>query len=87
MLSKCANPGCSRPFRYLHQGRLFRLETEVNGAASSFGSDPDLKKHRQLEFFWLCDECAARMTLGFEKGFGITVKPVASPKVRAQVAA
>jgi len=31
MLSKCANPGCSASFLYLHQGKLFRLETNGNG--------------------------------------------------------
>lgn len=23
MIAKCANPDCSNPFRYLHEGRLF----------------------------------------------------------------
>ena len=27
MLSKCANPGCAATFLYLHQGKLFRLDT------------------------------------------------------------
>ena len=86
MLSKCANPGCSRPFRYLHQGKLFRMETEVGDNERSFGSDPDVKKHRRLEFFWLCEECALKMTLAFQKGAGVIVKPMA-PKVRVHFAA
>jgi hypothetical protein len=52
MLSKCANPGCPAPFLYLHQGRLFRFD---------FGSDsPAGQSGRNLEFFWLCDQCATK---------------------------
>ena len=29
MLSKCANPQCRAAFLYLHQGKLFRIETEA----------------------------------------------------------
>jgi len=29
MLSKCANPGCSQPFRYLGEGRLFQVERNI----------------------------------------------------------
>lgn len=79
MLSKCANPVCSEPFRYLRHGKLFRLETGMerrNGP--SFGEDPTVKKPvRRTEYFWLCDECAARMTLVFTKGMGITARPLA----------
>src|ERR1043165_7025326 len=28
MVTKCANPACSALFRYLHGGRLYRLEVE-----------------------------------------------------------
>ena len=28
MLSKCANPECSAKFRYLHDGKVFRLELD-----------------------------------------------------------
>ena len=27
MLSKCANPGCLATFLYLHEGKLFRVDT------------------------------------------------------------
>ena len=50
MLSKCANPKCAASFRYLHEGRLFRVELE--------------SESRKFEYFWLCDECARIMTLG-----------------------
>ena len=35
MLSKCANPGCPATFLYLHQGKLFRLDTSVEILAVS----------------------------------------------------
>ena len=65
MLSKCANPGCSKHFLYLHEGKLFRMETEIGGdKGPSFDADDSpIRKHRHLEFFWLCAECAARMTV------------------------
>ncbi|HZQ92406.1 MAG TPA: hypothetical protein VFA60_11480 [Terriglobales bacterium] len=31
MLSKCANPGCSAKLRYLNQGKIFRVESDVQG--------------------------------------------------------
>ncbi len=78
MVSKCANPGCSAPFLYLHQGKLFRMEAnagEANGSAS--GADPASKKpSRRIEFYWLCNDCAAAMTLTYDKSIGVTTKPL-----------
>ena len=85
MLSKCANPGCTASFLYLHQGKLFRLETEDTGDGPdlSFGEDPGVKKSaRRIEFFWLCNDCAAAMTLAFKKGVGVTTKPLALAKAQ-----
>jgi hypothetical protein len=85
LVSKCANPGCLAPFRYLHEGKLFRRETDADDCPDlSFGADSGLRKPpRRIEFFWLCNDCAAAMTLTFEKGAGVTTKPMA----RAQTAA
>jgi hypothetical protein len=85
MVSKCANPGCSTPFRYLHEGKLFRLQTEAAPAGGpTFGADPDVKKPpRHIEFFWLCDHCAGSMTLIFDRNVGLMVKPL----TRTQTAA
>src|SRR4029450_4799362 len=54
MLGKCSNPSCSAPFRYLRDGKLFRLE-----------ADPRLRtsKPNKLEYFWLCDGCSPGMSL------------------------
>jgi hypothetical protein len=54
MLGKCTNPSCSVPFRYLRDGRLFRLEADPRFRTS---------KPYKLEFFWLCDRCSPRMSL------------------------
>ncbi len=74
MLSKCANPGCSNRFLYLHQGKVFLFDAE-SMADSVFL--PELKKPaRRLEHFWLCKDCASKMTLAFRPGVGIITKPV-----------
>jgi len=47
MVSKCANPNCSAPFLYLHQGKLFRLETDAQDPVA----DAAMKKFsRRTEF-------------------------------------
>jgi hypothetical protein len=59
MLSKCANPGCPAPFLFLHQGKLFRLDTNTEVPASD--ATPEMKKlARRIEFFWLCNQEGGR---------------------------
>lgn len=84
MLSKCANPGCPAPFLYFHQGKLFRIELETAGTQ---GLDLDTRRaRRRLEYFWLCDECAATLTLTFTKGVGVIATPVRRPVTQTQMA-
>ena len=82
MISKCANPACWNRFLYLHTGRLFRferrpldkhsLDKEQKGASLAEGSAASLRKDsRSVEFFWLCDDCAAVMTLVYQTGIGV----------------
>lgn len=65
MLSKCANPKCHAVFRYLHEGKLFESHVRpfddpaVNISVERPGEIPS----RKIEFFWLCAECASKMTL------------------------
>jgi hypothetical protein len=75
MVSKCANPDCGAPFLYFHKGKLFRLETESGlDRRRAMGDDDGAKKVlRHLEFYWLCENCAASMTLAYKKEEGITV--------------
>jgi len=78
MLSKCANPECSANFRYLHQGKLFRIETSVglDHRRANLGSDDDKKKPlRRLEFYWLCEDCTKKMTVILDKETGVSVRP------------
>jgi hypothetical protein len=81
MLSKCSNPDCPTLFRYLHEGKLFRIELDIaKEDGATFGSDPELKKPvRRTEFFWLCSECSVEMTLDFQKGVGIKTRPLRRP--------
>lgn len=75
MVSKCANPGCSASFRYLHSGQLFRIEKPAKNTSPAVEEDGMRKPLRRLEFFWLCDSCAGRMTLTFDGSVGVSVRP------------
>ncbi len=60
MISRCENPECGRPFKYLHQGKVFILqqESEVQGA------------HADLieKLYFLCADCARTHTIVFRDG-------------------
>ncbi|MGA8310199.1 MAG: hypothetical protein WB755_09235 [Terriglobales bacterium] len=75
MLSKCANPGCPAPFLYLHQGKLFRMDTNSEVPLTNAATD-GRRLARRLEFFWLCDQCAVLVTLNYRKGVGVTAVPL-----------
>lgn len=64
MLSKCFNPGCSTPFRYLRDGRIYQLDLPVNTAGSA----------RRRELFWLCGDCCTTLTVVVKEGAG-AVRP------------
>jgi hypothetical protein len=62
MVSKCVNPFCHHPFRYLSQGKLFIIEFPHNAVSRL--------THRHLaarEHFWLCAECARLMTVAVRR--------------------
>jgi hypothetical protein len=88
MVSKCANPECSAPFLYFHRGRLFRLETEGRqDRRRNLGGETGAGKPlRRIEFYWLCQDCAEKMTLAFDRTTGISVRPRAAT-ANAQAAA
>ena len=87
MLSKCANPGCPAPFRKLREGKLFNVEV----ASSNGGQRPvessqfRVREQRRVEFYWLCNRCAATLTLAYDREHGIITVPLpkkmASPAV------
>lgn len=70
MLHKCANPQCANPFRKLTQGKLFLVETDRHNLAPE-PVDWRRQSHRKIEYFWLCDQCAPRLTLAYESGRGV----------------
>ena len=72
MLTKCANPGCFNHFLYMNEGKVFRFEQRCK-SHGDFGSDPTQKIARTVEFFWLCSNCAATMTVVFRNEIGIAV--------------
>jgi hypothetical protein len=61
MVSKCANPSCLAPFRYLHEGRIFTVRASA-------------AEHRHevsdaiVERYWLCSSCSNSMTLVLQSG-------------------
>jgi hypothetical protein len=64
MVAKCANPSCSKAFRYLHEGKLYRLKTgQPNGQSS----------YQRSEWFWLCDDCVRKVALRVEVGNVVTM--------------
>lgn len=73
MIAKCANPVCSTPFRYLHEGRLFRFDRGRIGEGPFLSFDATQQEpSKRVEFFWLCDQCSSKMTLTYRKGIGVT---------------
>lgn len=67
MLAKCVNASCSVPFRYLEEGRLFRLESELPVGP---------RNREKSEYFWLCAACSRTMTLRLDEHLGIAVAPL-----------
>ncbi len=73
MLSKCANPACSQPFRYLRDGKLFEIETKVGSESLAVG---ERKPSRRVEFFWLCGQCATELTVVNDRDQGVITIPI-----------
>lgn len=70
MLSKCSNPTCTAHFRYLRTGRLFRFDAR-DGAWTGNGAIQ--KAPKGTEFFWLCEDCAAKFTLVSDAAAGMRI--------------
>jgi hypothetical protein len=78
MLSKCANQNCTNTFRYLHEGRLYVVDsrTALNGNRPRSKSSGRFKP---LIFAWLCSSCCSSMTIQFDAEFGTMAVPMGSP--------
>jgi hypothetical protein len=62
VLSKCANPACLSRLHYLHEGRIFKVET------GRVCADDKRSPTRKIEYFWLCEGCAQSLTIVMENG-------------------
>jgi hypothetical protein len=82
MLHKCANANCSNPFRRLSEGKLFLVETDVATSTSLERTDGQARLTRHIEHYWLCNQCAAVLTLSYEKGRGMVTIPLSASQRR-----
>jgi hypothetical protein len=84
MITKCANPGCSNHFLYMNDGKVFRFELRcATDGDASFTNQK--KTARRIEFFWLCSNCAASMTVTYQQESGVGVQRL-DMKYRANAA-
>lgn len=72
MLSKCANPNCSNTFRYLHEGKLY-LVNSCPAKGKRNGSSRHASESRPPEYAWLCSSCCRRMSIRFDENLGAMV--------------
>jgi hypothetical protein len=87
MLSRCANSQCSKPFLRLREGKLFLVETDCVAKHSvvkpgEVGAPLYVRERqpqRQVEHYWLCDDCASRWTLIYDRDRGVTLAPLRRP--------
>ncbi len=82
MLTKCANPICNARFRYLRDGRLFKVDVPVRSLSLVAGKKPP----RQVEHFWLCEDCAPQMTLAVGRNGEVVTVPLAKASARRAAA-
>jgi len=89
MLSRCANSQCSKPFLRLREGKLFLVETERVNKPGESAAPPFVRARqlqRQVEHYWLCDECAAHWTLVYDRDQGVALSPLRRPVASAAAA-
>jgi hypothetical protein len=92
MLSRCANSRCSKPFLRLREGKLFLVETDRPLKPGDSPSPPFVRarqQQREVEHYWLCDQCAPEWTLIYDRDHGVALVPLRRPvaSVAATVAA
>jgi hypothetical protein len=73
MISKCSNPHCGVPLRYLRHGRIFRFE-QPSVCFEAVGRSRHAKIVRKVSHFWLCGHCCQTMTLVSDSVLGIVVR-------------
>jgi len=76
MLSHCANTECHKPFLRLREGRLFLVETDRVAKPGEPSVPPFVRarqQQRQVEHYWLCDQCAEQWTLIYDRERGVAL--------------
>ena len=89
MLSQCANTECGRPFLRLREGKLFLVETERLAKPGEPAAPPFVRarqQQRSVDHYWLCDECAKKWTLIYDRNHGIALAPLRRPAVSVAAA-
>jgi hypothetical protein len=79
MLSHCANEQCRKPFLRLREGKLFLVETNRLTKPGQTSVPPFVRarqQQREVEHYWLCDECAPRWTLVYDREHGVSLAPL-----------
>jgi hypothetical protein len=80
MVSKCLNSGCSATFRYLGQGRLYCMDFAAWDRHNLLAGKKVVTSIRSkvwpIEYFWLCERCAATMTIGLSDAGEVQLVPV-----------
>lgn len=79
MLSHCANSQCCKPFLRLREGKLFLVETDRPVLPGEPPSPPFVRarlQQRDVEHYWLCDDCAKLWTLIYDGDRGVALIPL-----------
>ena len=72
MLSKCANPTCAKRFRYLHEGRLYLINS-ISHLDGRTRLSTSVRKSGPPEYAWLCSVCSPYMTIHINEENGMIV--------------
>jgi len=74
MLSKCSHSSCSASFHHLGEGRLFRLDKDIFPSTACVSA-----RVNRGEYYWLCNDCSAAMTLGLSEDGTVISHPLPRP--------
>jgi len=72
VLSKCLNPHCEAPFRYMRDGQVFHVLTATAEQAGENAS------RQTVEHYWLCGRCSMSLKVVVENGIVTLVRRDAS---------
>ena len=80
MVSKCLNSYCSATFRYMGQGRLFRVDFADLARQGLLAGKKIVttirSKAQPVEHFWLCEKCSTTMTIELSDAGEVRLVPL-----------